>query len=745
MTFAKEMKGTLSHIIVSGICLLSGIGAGASRPDTVRLEPVEIVAIKAHGASVPDAGSVSVVGRREAEQLNIQALKGLSDLVPNFFVPDYGSRITSSIYVRGLGARMDQAAVGLTVDNVPFLNKDAYDFDIPDIVRMEVLRGPQSTLFGRNTLCGLINITTLSPLNWQGVRLQAEYGRANSYRVSASAYRKATERLAFALTGQASGTDGFYSNSFNNAKVGRERQYAARFKTDWVPDDAFRLSNSLFVSNLNQSGYPYRYVTTDRINYNDTCFYRRFLLNDGLTASWNINNNVSLSSVTSFQLLHDNMTLDQDFLPLDYFTLTQRKREYGITQDFVARNRVPSSLGWLGGIFGFYKHTDMHAPVRFGDVGIRTLIEDHRNASNPDYPIQWDSRQFTLGSDFSIPTYGLAAYGQADWNVGDFTVTAGLRLDYEHATLNYHSRCATGYTVYHNNEPFGHVPVDIDKSGTLKRHFLELLPKVALSWNPSDKVCIYASWTKGYKAGGFNTQMFSDVLKQDLMNIMGIGAVYDVDDIVGYKPEKSWNYEVGAHLDLLRHRLAADLSLFYIDCRDQQLTMFPDGTTTGRIMTNAGRTRSIGGEISVNANPFERFGTRISYGYTNARFRRFFNGQADFRGKRIPYAPANTLFIQAQYTVLLAEQWSLNFEIHSSGAGKIFWNEANTLAQPFYMQLGSSVTIGWRDVQVQLWGENLTNTRFDTFYFMSMQNEFLQKGRPLRLGVTLRYNFQWNS
>ena len=90
-----------------------------------------------------------------------------------------GSRMTSSIYVRGIGARIDQPVVGLNVDNVPFLNKDNYDFDMPDIARIEVIRGPQSTLYGRNTMGGLINIYTISPLNYQGSRVMAETGKGN--------------------------------------------------------------------------------------------------------------------------------------------------------------------------------------------------------------------------------------------------------------------------------------------------------------------------------------------------------------------------------------------------------------------------------------------------------------------------------------------------------------------------------------------------------------------------------------
>ena len=111
--------------------------------------------------------------------------------------------------------------------------------------------------------------------------------------------------------------------------------------------------------------------------------------------------------------------------------------------------------------------------------------------------------------------------------------------------------------------------------------------------------------------------MFSEVLQQRLMHIMGIGKQYDVNSVVGYKPEYSWNYEIGTHLSFAEGKVQAEMSLFYIDCRDQQLTMFPEGTTTGRIMTNAGKTRSAGGEISVKYIPVDGLLLNAAYGYTD--------------------------------------------------------------------------------------------------------------------------------
>ena len=125
------------------------------------LEEVNVVAIKQEDRLREEAVSATALGQLELELVGATDMKSISNIVPNFYIPDYGSRITSSIYVRGIGARIDQPAVGLNVDNVPYLNKNAFDFDLADIASVEMLRGPQSTLFGRNTIGGLINITTL--------------------------------------------------------------------------------------------------------------------------------------------------------------------------------------------------------------------------------------------------------------------------------------------------------------------------------------------------------------------------------------------------------------------------------------------------------------------------------------------------------------------------------------------------------------------------------------------------------
>ena len=754
--FATMRDNALIKAIFAAAVALGGCSAAfadnvnAADVDTVMsLDEISITAIKQGSDIKHQSVSAVVIDRRDAEQKHLFSAKSASEIAPNIHIPDYGSRITSTIYVRGLGSRIDQPAVGLNVDNVPILNKNNFDFDLADVSRIEMINGPQSSLFGRNTMGGVINLYTLSPLSYQGTRLMAEYGSANSFKVSAGHYAKIKPYLGVSASAQYYSTDGFYTNEFNGENCDWERQTGARLKVQYHPGNEWMLENVAAISVVRQGGYPYRYIDSGSISYNDTCFYRRTAISDGLTVRFN-RGNFSISGVTSLQYSDDNMTLDQDFLPLDYFTLTQANREFSITEDIIARGSVGSRYSWLGGFFGFYRHAHMDAPVTFNDYGIASLIEEKRNNANPTYPIVWDTRQFLLGSEFTMPNYGLALYHQSEYRLGDFTFTLGLRGDWEHCGLRSHSFSNTGYSIMHllpdgKSELFRHDDINIDDRSDLSKSFFQLLPKFSINYSLTSlgKSSVYASVAKGYKAGGYNTQMFSDVLQQRIMGMMGIGMNYDVDKIVGYKPEKAWTYEIGAHLESRDARISSDISLFYINCTDQQLTVFPDGTTTGRIMTNAGKSRSMGAEVSIRAAITNRLGMSASYGFTDAKFVEYNNGKLDMKDKTLPYAPKNTIYGEAYYTIPLTNDYvqRISLNVNAKAVGDIYWDEANLNKQSIYGLLGAQVRLEGRHYSLDLWGKNLTDSSYSTFYFVSIGHGFLQQGRPRQIGATLRCYF----
>lgn len=706
------------------------------------LGEVSVTAIKQQGPMQSQPTAVTTLGSSEVERLNIMTMKNVSEIAPNFYIPDYGSRMTSSIYVRGIGARIDQPAVGLNVDNVPYLNKDAYDFDLVDIERIEVMRGPQSTLYGRNTMAGLINIYTLSPLRYQGIRVMAEGGTGTSLKAALSGYTKINSRLGMSLSGYYNYSRGFYTNRYDNSRADRDRGASGRWKTVWRASDEVSIENVASVGWSRQDGYPYAYAETGEINYNDPCFYKRLTVNDGLTVKW-VTPRFTLASITSFQYIKDNMTLDQDFLPLSYFTLTQSRNERSVTQDIVVRGST-GNYSWLAGVFGFYKQSHMNAPVTFKETGIEELIVKHRNESNPDFPIEWETPSFLLGSTFRNPVMGAALYHRSSYDLGRWNFSLGLRLDYEHTALNYYSHCNSGYIVHDITDimPWEtqRQEVVIDDRGKLSTSFTQLLPKLSVTYN-FNRSYVYASIAKGYKAGGYNTQMFSDVLQQRLMASMGMSALYKLEDIVSYNPEYSLNYEAGFHACFMPQRpLDLDLALFYIDCRDQQMTVFPEGTTTGRLMTNAGRTRSVGGEVSLKWSISDDLLVRADYGYTNASFRRYNDGRTDYKGKRVPYAPSNTLFGQLTYRAVPLQFSGITPSITATArcVGSIYWNEANTARQPFYCLPGLEIGFDAENWSLRLSGSNLTGTRYDTFYFVSIGNAFVQRGLPRRFDVTFR-------
>ncbi len=728
----------------------------------VGLDEVSVTAIKATSAARFPAAE-TVVGPSQIETYDIVGIRGVSDLVPNFFMPQYGSRMTSTIYVRGLGTRIDQPVVALNVDNVQILNKDNFDFNFPDIDRIEMIRGPQSILYGRNSMGGVVNVSTVSPLKFSGVKALAEYGSGNTWRASASAYKHHANNFGAGFIVSMNSTDGFFRNSFTGKKVDFERQGLAKMKLSWRASERVLVENSAWVALLRQGGYPYESVESGLINHNDTCYYNRTTVVDGLTVRY-FGRDFSLSSITGFQYHNDDMTLDQDFMPEDYFTLSQRRHEWSLTQDFVGKGSV-GAYTWLGGLYGFYRRYNMAAPVTFGNDGIERLIENNINSALPPtlgMKLIWDEREMLLDSHFHSPIWGWAVYHKSEYTWREFTFSAGLRLAFERTDLRYRSQVNTSATMYRSVAtpagtqlvPIMNREIDLVLADAMHLTSLQLLPEFKVAYRVTPDVAVGAIVSKGYKSGGYNTQMFSDILQQEMMKAAkpstgGMPAAgeegYDTADIISYKPETSWNYEIDAKANIPSAGLSLEFSAFYLQCRDQQMTVFPDENSTGRMMANAGKTRSCGVELSAVYTPVKSLRLAASYGLADARFVDFNDGRNDYKGNHVPYAPQNTLFASATYS--LSTPWSgltaIEPTVTCRGAGRIYWNEQNTLSQPFYAQLGASVTFRTPYADIDLWGENLTATKFHSFYFESIGHSFLQRGNPRRIGVTVRFSLSF--
>lgn len=819
-------------------------------PDTLRtidLDEVAVVATpKENGALRDQATSVSLVGQRQIEQHRVQSLKGVSSIVPNFFIPDYGSHLTTAAYIRGIGSRINTPAVGLYVDNVPFVDKSAFDFSLYDIERIDVLRGPQSTLYGRNAMGGLVRIYTKDPFNYEGTDLTLGMASYDNYKFSVSHSQRVSDRFAFSTGLNFQHRGGYFSNDAlglsagGYQKPGWQRradsgnQVAARWRGMLRPSDHVSLSFHANYEYNDEAGYPYFFTgwandaacqkdffrsqlegCEGTLAYNRPSGYNRHLLNLGVNAEhrWE---KLTLTNIAGFQWLSDDMQLDQDFTPIDIYTLGQQQKSRTVTDEIALKSRDDAwkHWEWSSGVSGFWQGLTTEAPVVFRKDGIAWLNGMMNGNANHFMPTV-QAGPMTMAFKFSdqilddhlamegrykTPTAGAAFYHQSrlkDLLVKGLSLTLGARLDYEHLGLDY----ASWYDFQHNYSLSGHLTMptqerdiamvqpatyDVQRrvEGTLHHNYLQFLPKASLMYefgasSSRHSGNVYATVSRGYRSGGYNIQMFSEVLQDEMtadimrdvcdvtlpvlqsqpavpadtkaqvsgiLQQMATAPDYDISALTLYKPEYAWNYEIGTHLNLFDHRLQLDLSAFYIDTRDQQVSRMSENGF-GRVTVNAGKSRSAGVEASILCQPLKALTLRANYGFTDARFKEYLtidadNKPADYSGNYVPFVPQHTLNASGDYSWFFdGTVQRVGLGLNYTGVGRIYWTEDNGQSQSFYSLLGANVVVGLPKATVTLWGRNLTGTEYNTFYFETMHRGFEQHGRPFEFGVDVKLHF----
>ena len=719
----------------------------------------------------------------------ISSVKTMNGLVPNLFIPDYGSKLTTSVYVRGIGSRINTPAVGLYVDNIPFIDKSAFDFNYSDIERIDILRGPQGTLYGRNTMGGLIRVYTKSPFTYQGTDVSLSAATYNNYKASVSHYHRISNKFAFSANFFYEYDGGFYENTArNNEKVEEGSEAGGRFRAIFLPNDHLKLDFTLNYEYLNQGGYPYAYTGItggeedrkdyiEKISYNHKSGYKRNLLNTGLNLEHQAENFI-LNSVTGFQYLKDQMDLDQDFTEKDIYTMVQKQDSKTISEELVLKSKPGRRWQWTTGVSGFYQDLKTEAPVTFREDGVSSLIEGNVNdifkkikeekPMMPDMNLDITDNNLLIGGNFKSPMLSTGVYHQTTINdviIEGLSLTAGLRMEYEKYWLDYNSNANINfdYTIAVMPMPFKGLNSSPKVNGNISHDYIQLLPKFALQYNFDKKNNLYASVSKGYRSGGYNIQMFSEIVQGEMIN--GMIAVLDekthgmvsqmggdkiphyefnIQETTLYKPEYSWNYEVGAHLTLCDGKLQTDLAAFYMDTHDQQISRFAQ-SGLGRVTVNAGKSRSLGAEAAVNAQITDAFGVNANYGFTHATFTDYVvSDEVNYNGKYVPFVPKHTFGVGAQYRIPLKNSKLLdNITINANyrGAGRIYWTESNEVSQAVYGTLNGRINLNKGNGQIGLWINNALNTKYQTIYFETMDRGFEQTGRPLQVGIDLKCRF----
>ncbi|MCR8917651.1 TonB-dependent receptor [Bacteroides sp. ET225] len=788
------------HKILTGLMLASASAAAATNNnavgtlpgDTTKVIDIEEVVViatpKENSRLRQQPVSATSLSQEDMRNNAVTSVKSLSALVPNLFIPDYGSKLTTSVYIRGIGSRINTPAIGLYVDNIPFIDKSAFDFNYADVERIDVMRGPQGTLYGRNTMGGLIRVFTKSPFTYQGTDLRLSAATYNNYQASLTHYHRISTQFAFSAGAFYSHKGGFFKNDFNGKRIDTDNEFGGRIRAIWLPTENLKLDFTVNYEYTNQGGYPYEYTgrtdgeTEDRagyigsISYNNDCGYRRNLVNSGVNLEYQ-GRNFTLSSATGFQYLYDRMDLDQDFTEQDIYTIMQKQNSKTLSEEIVMKSKPGSRWQWTTGVSGFYQWLDTDAPVTFRQDGVKTMIEDNANSmfpsGNPAAPtmhLTVNNSTLPVPGRFETPVLNGAVYHQSTLNdlfVDGLSLTVGLRLDYEKIKMHYDSGTDMDFDFL-----FGMGPMHITSEnlhavssfiGEESADYTQLLPKFALeyAWNPQNNV--YASVTKGYRSGGYNIQMFSDLIQGSLRNAMIDALAADpnfkrfasmlenfktgsasIREATLYKPEYSWNYEIGTHLTLFGGKLQADLAAFYMDTRDQQISRFAD-SGLGRITVNAGKSRSIGAEASLRSQITDALSLYGSYGYTYATFTDYtLSDTEDYNGNYVPFVPKHTFTAGGQYVFRLRKgAWLDNITVNANyrAAGRIYWTEQNNASQPLYGILNGRVSLNKGNGQVGFWINNALNKDYQAFYFETMNRGFAQQGRPLQFGIDLKCRF----
>jgi outer membrane receptor protein involved in Fe transport len=811
--------------LFTSLLCLSFLAADATEVDTakiVNLVGIEVVSSpKEFGDISRQPSSFSVIRSKQLSENHVTSLKGISSMVPNFYMPDYGSRLTSAVYIRGVGSRINTPAVGLYVDNIPYIDKSAFDFRFFDIERVDVLRGPQATLYGRNAMGGIIKVHTRNPFRYQGTNIGLGYATGDSHReVSLAHYHLVSEKFAFTTGGYYEGGDGFFKNSATGHRADKMQAGGGRMRGIYIPTAKLKFDLNAGYDYSDECAYPYYYVGTvkgtepyadqiGKISNNRDASYRRGLFNAGLNIEYQTQKYI-MNSVTGYQNLRDRMFLDQDFIAADIYSLEQKQRINTVTEELTVRSNGTGRWKWLTGANLMYQWLHTTGPVTFYADGLRWL-EGFINSSMPSIDkipmlkmmgftgmgINFRGDEMLMSGTYDTPTFGAALFHQSVYNFNDrLSATLGLRFDYEHQQIKYYSPAAVLYGFTMPNAKNDRMAVnlqdlrsDILYDGVMKNDRFRVLPKVSLKYEFDNNSNIYASAAMGQRSGGYNLQMFSDLLQGAMRKEMmsgvkeGVGNYMDylaanvpsmpkvipdpdnpgklvpLPDFVRrimdrsmpkserpstgqivYKPEYSWNFEIGTHLTFMDKKLNADIAVFDSYIYDQQIARFaPSGL--GRMMVNAGKSHSCGAELSLSYRPDEHLQIMANYGFTHSEFKKYDGGNGiDYSGKYVPFVPMHTVNIDAAYTFNLKNRTFRNLSIGADykGAGKMYWNEANSASQKYYSLLGARVVLGCKFGDITLWAKNLTDAEYNTFYFETAGRAFEQHSKPRQIGVNVK-------
>lgn len=671
--------------------------------------------------------SITAITSRQVKDYRLWNSKDITAIVPGLFSSDPGDN-RNATGIRGIATTSYNPAVATYIDGVNQFSLDTYISQLLDIERIEVLRGPQGTLYGRNAMGGVINIITKQPTNIPGGFAELSVGNYGQQRYTAG-FRTplVKDKLFLGVAGVYDGRNGYYTNQFNHQSYDDQHSFTGNYYLKYLPVKAWELAlNVKHNNNRNHGAFPL--VADDPFKDPFTLDQNALteMVDNTLNASLSANYkgpSFNFSSQTAFQKNYRYYTqpIDGDFSALDAITVINN---YGKdwnnvktwTQEFkfTSPANTTAPFTWTAGSYLFYNNSPVKQATHYGnDAGLLGL---------PDI-------NFSTINTTRSKNKGLAFYGQVSYALSKtLELTGGIRYDYEQQDED-----VLGELQQDGQPSFVTRP---DTSGRTSFHSFS--PKLALNYTLSGTEMVYGVYSLGFRTGGL-TQLSSDPSQPPLY---------------AYQPEYSNNFEVGLKSSLFANLVQLNLAAFYSTVRNAQVPtlILPDAITVTR---NAGKLTSKGIEAELAATPVKGLELNYSFGYTHALFgdwKLSQNGSVvDLSGKHQVFTPDITSMLAAQYSYPLGMLSRSRPSHHLSDQriklvvrgewrylGNTWFDMANTIEQSSYSLFNMSVGIKARNFSILFWDRNITNKKYIAYAYDFGATHL---GNPETYGVTLDVGF----
>ena len=582
--------------------------------------------------------SVAAVDSQTIRNLNIQQVSELSSHVPNLQI-DSTTSLNSAVYIRGVGANSRNIGfdtrVGVYLDGVYLGQSPALNQELIDLERVEVLRGPQGALFGKNTVAGAINLISRQPDFEPSAYLGVRIGNYDDRQGTLRANLPLSETAAVSFSVNRAKRDGFTTNIHDGSTVGNRdvTSWRGQLRWDAAPQFSVRASvdglrareageyGNAFTNTFGSALSPL-YLQPRTVDLNTANRDERDVYGAALELAYDLAGGPTLKSITAWRSTKFFSTNDLDYSNLDFLSIDFSDEYEQWTQEF---QLVSSGGGPLGYVFGLYLYRQDSDTARTAWTG--TLGPLLGVAPGTPLPTTGDLR-----------TRNVALYGNAEYEIVErLRLGLGFRWSWEEKRVDY-SIDGSGY-------PLGLA------TGTFrdKRSDNDFSPTVTLSYDVLPRLTGFARYAKGYKSGGYNLDFVSTAI---FPNGLEFGK------------ETASSFEAGLKGDLFDRALRFSLTGFHTDFDDYQVDQFQNmgEGVVAIVIGNASKVRSRGVELEATLEASERLSFTTGLGVLDTVFRSFPGGGAggsDASGKRVPGASRFQAQFGADYRIPLPSGWSL--------------------------------------------------------------------------------------